>query len=84
MSKSQKQSDWWSYIYTKDDLTFILQSFKNESKVTNLFRIALMLANLNNILLIVYLYNFHRLLKFFTNWTIIVTVIYFGFAITAS
>ena len=85
MAKQDAESlGWLSRIYNMEDLTQKLQSFKSESKAVNLARVALMLANINNVFYIVFIYNLHRLTMFFTNWTLIVTAIYLGVAIAAS
>ena len=84
MAKHSKALGWLSSLYTIDDLTHNLQSFKSESKSTNLARVALLLANVNNVLFIVWLYNLHRLRMFFTNWTLVTTCIYLAVAICAS
>lgn len=44
----------------------------------------MLLPNVANVLFIVWIYNLHRLTLFFTNWTLIVTCIYFAVAIAAS
>ena len=75
---------WLSYLYTVDDLTHKLQSFKNENSSQNLLRLVLLLINLGNVVFIVYIYNLHRLTMFFTNWTLVTTAIYLGVAIAAS
>ena len=84
MAKHSKSLGWLSSLYSEDDINSKLQSFKSESKVVNFLRVALLLANVNNVLFIVYIYNLHRLTMFFTNWTLVTTCIYLVVAILAS
>jgi hypothetical protein len=83
MHKHSKNTGWWSSVYSEEDLTRSLQTFKKESPLVNLVRLALLLANVNNVLLIIYIYNLHRLTMFFTNWTLLITCIYLAVAIAA-
>jgi hypothetical protein len=74
----------WRLVYSQDDLTREAQYFGHEGKWHNVIRFLLLLLNVGNIAFIVHIYNFHRLIMFFTNWTVCMTVVYFLIAIPAS
>ena len=50
----------------------------------NLARVALLLANINNVLFTVYVYDLGKLTESFTTLTLLVTIVYLGLAIAAS
>ena len=77
---NSKMAQLWQLIYSADDLNFRIQSFSKESKIKGLLRIALFLANANNALFIVMLYDVHRLVKYFTNITLLATIVFFTVA----
>ena len=49
-----------------------------------LLRIIFLILNLANVAFIVHIYNFARLGMYFTNWTLVVTVLYLVLAIAST
>lgn len=74
----------WSHFYTKEDLTANVQSFTKETTINNIVRFVLCAVNLANVWFICHLYEPGRLVMFFTNWTLLVTILYLAIAIPAS
>lgn len=69
-----------------EDLISKRQNFNasNEPLWKNVIRFVLLSLNVYNVGLIVSIYNWHRLMMFFTNWTLLVTTLYLAVAIIAS
>jgi len=74
----------WALVYSKEDLTRNVQSFKNESTTKLIVRLALLAVNLFNVWYVIHLYEPYRLMMFFTNWTLLITCLYFMLVILAA
>ena len=76
---------WIQGVYSKNDLTKRLQTIGSEKQLSkNLWRGLLVALNLVSVVLIVQQYDLNRLRQYFTNWTLLVTILYLLVAITAS
>ena len=79
-----EKGGWWSVFYAPKDLVLECQCFLGERRIHNLIRIAMLLLNLNNVLLIYHLGGAVKLFGFFTNWTVMATTIYFAVSLVAT